>query len=94
MNFRELKQSEIRDKIYMEVQKGKMKGFVQICTNLGNMNFLIHADYVPRTAENFVELAESGYFDGTRFHRLVKDFCLQGGDPSGTGTGGESIYGK
>lgn len=50
MTFRELKQSEIREKIHYEVKKGKMKGFVQMQTNLGNMNFLIHADYVPKTA--------------------------------------------
>ena len=49
---------------------------------------------VPKTSENFIELAESGYYDGTEFHRLVKDFCLQGGDPSGTGSGGQSVFGK
>ena len=65
-----------------------MKGYIQIQTNLGNMNFLIHADCVPRTAQNFLELAESGYYDGVVFHRLVRDFCLQGGDPTGTGSGG------
>ena len=50
MTFRELKQSEIREKIYNEIRKGKMKGFVQMQTNLGNMNFLIHSDLVPKTA--------------------------------------------
>lgn len=65
-----------------------MKGYVQIMTNLGNMNFIIHADLVPKTAQNFLQLAESGYYNGTNFHRLVKNFCLQGGDPSGTGSGG------
>ena len=71
-----------------------MKGFVQMQTNLGNMNFLIHSDLVPKTAENFLELSENGYYDGVRFHRLVHDFCLQGGDPTETGSGGESIFGK
>lgn len=94
MNFRELKQSEIRDKIYDEMRKGKMKAFVQMQTNLGNMNFLIHAYLVPKTAENFIELTEAGYYDGVKFHRLVHNFCLQGGDPEGTGSGGVSIFGK
>lgn len=52
------------------------------------MNFMIHCDLVPKTAENFMELAEFGYYDNTHFHRLVKNFCLQGGDPSETGAGG------
>lgn len=76
------------------MKKDKAKGFVQIQTNLGNWNVLIHCDMVPKTSENFIELAESGYYDGTEFHRLVKDFCLQGGDPSGTGSGGQSVFGK
>lgn len=71
-----------------------MKGYVQITTNLGSMNFLIHCDLTPLTSENFMQLAESGYFNNTQFHRLVKNFCLQGGDPTGTGSGGESIYGS
>lgn len=65
-----------------------MKGYVQIQTNLGSMNFIIHTDLVLRTAENFLELAESGYYNNTQFHRIVKNFCLQGGDPTGTGSGG------
>ena len=55
------------------------------------MNFLIHADLAPKTSENFIQLTESGYYDDSTFHRLVKDFCLQGGDPKGTG--GNSIFG-
>lgn len=70
-----------------------MKGYVQIMTNLGNMNFLIHSDLATKASENFIELAENGYFNNTKFHRLVKNFCLQGGDPTGTGSGGESIFG-
>lgn len=71
-----------------------MKALVQIQTNLGNWNVLVHADLVPKTSENFVQLCEEGYFDGTLFHRLVRDFCLQGGDPTGTGSGGQSVFGK
>jgi len=47
----------------------------------------------PRTCANFVGLAQQGYYDGTTFHRLIKDFMVQGGDPTSTGRGGTSIYG-
>lgn len=93
-SFRDLKEAEIREKIYDIVRKGKMKGNVLMVTNLGNFSLLIHCDLVPKTCENFIELSENGYYDGLTFHRLVKDFCMQGGDPTGTGSGGESIFGK
>lgn len=48
----------------------------------------------PNTCRNFAELARRGYYNSTKFHRLVKDFIVQGGDPTGTGRGGSSIYGK
>ncbi len=57
-------------------------------TNLGNFSIVVHADLVPKTSENFIELSENGYYNGLKFHRLVKDFCLQGGDPTQTGAGG------
>src|SRR5699024_5105094 len=47
-----------------------------------------------KTVKNFVELAQKGYYDGEIFHRVIPDFMIQGGDPSGTGMGGESIYGE
>lgn len=59
-----------------------------MATNFGNFSILVHADLVPKTSENFLELAENGYYNGLTFHRLVKDFCLQGGDPTATGSGG------
>jgi len=58
------------------------------------LNLLIHCDLVPKTAENFIENCQNGYYNNTKFHRLVKNFILQGGDPTGTGKGGASIYGK
>ena len=48
---------------------------------------------VPNTSENFLALAASGYYDNTHFHRNMKSFMVQGGDPTGTGKGGESIFG-
>ncbi|OQR89157.1 peptidylprolyl isomerase, partial [Thraustotheca clavata] len=51
-------------------------------------------DIVPRTADNFLSLCEKGYYNNVEFHRIVSGFMMQGGDPTGTGRGGESIWGK
>lgn len=66
----------------------------QLGTSVGNLNLELHADLVPRACDNFVGLCERGYYDGVAFHRLVPGFCIQGGDPTGTGRGGESLWGK
>lgn len=63
-------------------------------TNLGDISIRLFGDKVPRTVENFVTHAKNGYYDGLIFHRVIKDFMIQGGDPTGTGCGGESIYGE
>mmetsp|Transcript_34870 Transcript_34870/g.62713 ORF Transcript_34870/g.62713 Transcript_34870/m.62713 type:complete len:701 (-) Transcript_34870:235-2337(-) len=69
------------------------KGYVRLHTSLGDLNLELHCDIVPRTCENFIALCEMGYYNDVSFHRLVKNFMIQGGDPTGTGKGGESIYG-
>jgi cyclophilin family peptidyl-prolyl cis-trans isomerase len=61
---------------------------VTVTTDLGTMDLKIEADLSPIAAGNFVALAECGYYDGVVFHRLVPGFVIQGGDPTGTGTGG------
>ena len=66
---------------------------VTLLTDLGSLKLEIFCDSVPRTAFNFLALAASGYYDNTLFHRNIKGFMLQGGDPTGTGKGGESIWG-
>lgn len=63
-------------------------------TNMGDIKIKLFANEVPRTAANFVELSKKGYYNGIIFHRVIKDFMIQGGDPTGTGMGGESIYGE
>lgn len=63
-------------------------------TTLGDISIRLFADMVPRTVKNFVTHAQNGYYDGLIFHRVIKDFMIQGGDPTGTGCGGESIYGE
>lgn len=57
-------------------------------TSLGTMKFELFADEVPQTVNNFVFLSREGFYDGVTFHRIIKDFMIQGGDPTGTGTGG------
>ena len=65
-----------------------------IKTNHGNLVIKLFPYHAPLTVTNFVNLAKSGYYDGVIFHRIIKDFMIQGGDPTGTGMGGESIYGE
>eukprot|EP01025_Chloroclados_australasicus_P057415 TRINITY_DN7152_c0_g2_i2.p2 TRINITY_DN7152_c0_g2~~TRINITY_DN7152_c0_g2_i2.p2 ORF type:complete len:195 (-),score=13.52 TRINITY_DN7152_c0_g2_i2:387-971(-) len=62
-------------------------------TSIGNFGVELYSKHSPNTCRNFMELSRRGYYDGTVFHRIIKDFMIQGGDPSGTGRGGESIYG-
>jgi cyclophilin family peptidyl-prolyl cis-trans isomerase len=57
-------------------------------TNHGDITVDLFADDAPKTVENFVKLARDGFYDGVIFHRVIKDFMIQGGDPTGTGTGG------
>ena len=57
-------------------------------TNMGNFSFELLPEIAPGTVENFVTLAEKGFYDGTIFHRVIDGFMIQGGDPEGTGTGG------
>ncbi|KAF6258919.1 cyclophilin-type peptidyl-prolyl cis-trans isomerase [Scenedesmus sp. NREL 46B-D3] len=66
---------------------------VQIDTSMGSFTVELYYKHAPRTVKNFTELARRGYYDGTKFHRIIRDFMIQGGDPTGTGRGGESIYG-
>ena len=66
---------------------------VTLHTTHGDMKLEIFCDSVPRTSFNFLALVASGYYDGTLFHRNVRGFMLQGGDPTGSGKGGESIWG-
>ena len=62
-------------------------------TSLGDIKIRLFGDKAPKTVENFVTHAKNGYYNGIIFHRVIKDFMIQGGDPLGTGTGGESIWG-
>lgn len=65
-----------------------------IKTNRGDMTFVLFPEIAPKTVENFTTHAKNGYYNGLIFHRIIKDFMIQGGDPTGTGCGGESIWGR
>lgn len=62
-------------------------------TNQGEIKIQLFPEQAPMTVENFIRLAQKGYYDGTIFHRVISDFMIQGGDPEGNVTGGESILG-
>ena len=62
-------------------------------TNYGDIDIKLFESLVPKTVENFITLAKDHYYDGIIFHRVIKDFMIQGGDPTGTGMGGESSFG-
>lgn len=60
---------------------------------MGDLKIELYWKHAPNTCRNFAELARRGYYNGTIFHRIIPDFMIQGGDPTGTGRGGTSIYG-
>lgn len=62
-------------------------------TTVGEIKILLFPDAAPKAVENFVKHSENGYYNGIIFHRVIPDFMIQGGDPTGTGRGGESIWG-
>uniref|UniRef100_A0A8C7P1E9 Peptidyl-prolyl cis-trans isomerase n=1 Tax=Oncorhynchus mykiss TaxID=8022 RepID=A0A8C7P1E9_ONCMY len=67
---------------------------VSLETTMGTIVVELYWRHAPKTCKNFAELARRGYYNNTKFHRIIKDFMVQGGDPTGTGRGGASIFGK
>jgi len=67
---------------------------VSLDTTVGELTVELYWKHAPMTCRNFAELTRRGYYNGTKFHRIIKDFMIQGGDPTATGRGGASIYGK
>jgi peptidylprolyl isomerase len=72
-------------------KKGKI---IVLVTNQGSIEIQLWPKVAPKACENFEKLAASGYYNGVMFHRVIKGFMIQGGDPEGTGMGGQSIWGK
>jgi len=67
---------------------------VALETTQGTITIELRPDIAPKATENFLALVKKGYYNGQIFHRVIKNFMLQGGDPTGTGRGGESVWGK
>jgi peptidyl-prolyl cis-trans isomerase-like protein 2 len=85
----------LSDEEYMlKPKRVKTKGYARVSTNLGDLNIELLPEHAPRAVWNFVKLAQKGYYRDTVFHRNIKGFMIQGGDPTGTGRGGQSIWGK
>lgn len=85
----------LTDEEYMlRPKRVKIKGYARIETNLGSLNIELQTETAPRAVWNFVHLAKKGYYNGVKFHRNIRNFMIQGGDPTGTGKGGSSIWGK
>ncbi|CAD5221523.1 unnamed protein product [Bursaphelenchus okinawaensis] len=67
--------------------------FVTVQSSMGTFVIELYWEHAPKTCQNFAELARRGYYNNTIFHRIISEFMIQGGDPTGTGRGGTSIYG-
>ena len=80
---------------YLQLEKPISGDTVAIMhTTMGDIKIKLFKDETPKTFENFTTHAKNGYYNGLIFHRVIKDFMIQGGDPMGTGMGGESIWGR
>lgn len=77
-----------------EENKMTNQNVVIIETNQGEIEVTLKPHIAPKTVENFVKLAQKGYYNGVIFHRVIPGFMIQGGDPTGTGRGGQSIWGS
>ncbi|MBO0462826.1 peptidylprolyl isomerase [Enterococcus sp. DIV1298c] len=67
---------------------------VEMVTSKGTIKIKLFPELAPKAVENFMTHAKDGYYEGVTFHRVIQDFMIQGGDPEGNGTGGESIWGE
>ncbi len=75
----------------MQIDEGKIYQAI-IETNRGAIQLDLYAQHAPKTVNNFVFLAREGFYDGVSFHRVIPDFVIQGGDPTGTGRGGPGYH--
>lgn len=85
----------LSDEEYMlQPRRVKHKGYATLRTTHGNLNVELQPEFAPKAVWNFIRLAQRGYYRDIAFHRNIRNFMIQGGDPSGTGRGGESAWGK
>jgi len=78
---------------YAQQESGMKPTVVVFETTQGSLEITLFADKAPKTVQNFVGLVKKGYYNNLIFHRVIKNFMIQGGDPTGTGRGGESLWG-
>ena len=78
----------------LKPRRVKQKGYARIRTQFGDLNVELQPEFAPKAVWNFVQLAKNRYYNGLVFHRNIRSFMIQGGDPTGTGKGGQSIWGK
>lgn len=85
----------LSDEDYMlKPRRVKQKGYVRLSTTHGDLALELNTEFAPRAVWNFIQLSKKGYYNGVKFHRNIRNFMLQGGDPTGTGRGGQSIWNK
>ncbi|WP_318507666.1 peptidylprolyl isomerase [Bacillus sp. T3] len=85
---------EDREYPQLSSEVGEDEILVEMETSMGMIKIKLFPKYAPKAVENFVTHSKDGYYNGLIFHRVMNEFMIQGGDPTGTGRGGESIYGK
>ena len=86
--------ADLHDNLSKNNTKAVEKPVVVFETTQGIIELELRPDYAPKAVENFTTHVKNGYYNGLIFHRIIKDFMIQGGDPTGTGRGGESIWKK
>jgi peptidyl-prolyl cis-trans isomerase-like 2 len=82
------------EEFMLKPKRVKNKGYVRLTTSQGDLDVELLPENAPKAVWNFIKLAKKGYYDGLLFHRNIRNFMIQGGDPTGTGRGGTSIWGK
>ncbi len=93
MNDTDTEMNDSEDTMDTDVNMVTTRETVILQTSEGDIEIEVFGDLAPRTATNFVRLAEEGYYEDIQFHRVIPGFMIQGGDPTATGAGGQSIYG-
>eukprot|EP00918_Siedleckia_nematoides_P019685 GHVU01041965.1.p1 GENE.GHVU01041965.1~~GHVU01041965.1.p1 ORF type:complete len:472 (-),score=62.93 GHVU01041965.1:2336-3751(-) len=92
VEYRDLTEIEILTPFYKWVKRHKKKGYVRMETTLGRLNIMLHCDHCPLATDSFIRHCASGFYADTVFFRSIPNFVIQGGDPTGTGKGGESAF--
>ncbi|EDW09035.1 RING-type E3 ubiquitin-protein ligase PPIL2 [Drosophila mojavensis] len=87
-------EAAIIDDDLVKYERVKKKGYVRLNTNFGPLNLELYCDQTPRACDNFIKHCADGYYNNVLFHRSIRNFIIQCGDPTGTGAGGKSIWGK